>query len=301
MQAAVPSKSFSIIALLIPIYLASACSQPPTDEDAEANTELVAKGAYLGRAVAGCFGCHSPAAEDPDATEFPLSGSASPEFTVPNITQDVETGIGSWSDADIENALRKGKRPDGTDLHPVMPWRYYARMPEEDMVGLIAWLRSQEPVSNAIPRDVELPFAPAMFGTPPDPIASENSDDPIARGSYLVSLGHCFMCHTAPGPDGVQDFDGYLAAGGFPMGPPDSPVVSANLTPHPDDGIAHYSDAELMAIIKTGKRPDGSDLAPMMGGRPWITDSDLAAIVAYLRTLPAKPYPDIPNVSETSD
>lgn len=306
MRTASKSHTLTLFSLPLLFILTSACSEPSSRDTSVAPAEspavdLIAHGAYLGEAVAGCFGCHSPAVEDPEATEFPLSGNASPEFTVPNITQDVEFGIGSWSDADIENALRKGKRPDGSDLHPVMPWRYYAKMPAEDMAALIAWLKSQAPVPNSIPKGVELPFPPTMFGMPPDPITSKDPDDPVARGSYLVSLSHCFMCHTAPGPDGVQDFDGYMAAGGLQMGNPDAPYVSANLTPHPEDGIAHYSDAELASIIKTGKRPDGSELAPIMGGRPGITDGDLQAIVAYLRTLPSRPYPDPPDVSETSD
>lgn len=112
-------------------------------------------------------------------------------------------------------------------------------------------------------------------------------------GSYVVTIGHCLRCHTPMSPETGIDYAGQLGAGGVQMGSPETPVVSANLTPHPEDGITHYTDAELAEVIKTGKRPDGTSLSPPMGPRQRLTDNDLAAVVAYLRTLPPKPYPDM--------
>ena len=69
--------------------------------------------------------------------------------------------------------------------------------------------------------------------------------------------------------------------------------MSANITPHPTDGIAEYTDEELVRIITTGTRPDGTKMFPPMGYGYYanIKPDDLKAIIAYLRSLPPKPDP----------
>lgn len=287
-----PRKFATSIIMLAAASVLVTCSEEPSTqaEQIDPQVDQIARGEYIALAVGSCHGCHSEDAANPDATEFRLSGRDEGAFVAPNITQDMETGIGAWSDAEIENALRKGQRPDGTSLHPVMPWKFYAHLTQDDMSAMIAWLRTQDAVSNALPRK-PIGFPLRIFSSPPAPLAAEDVGEVVARGSYLTAISHCLRCHTPPGPDGPLDYDNQLGAGGFPMGSPDAPVVSANLTSHPDDGVAHYTDAELAALIKTGVRPDGSRLSPPMGPRRKIIDSDMQAIVAYLRTLPALPYP----------
>ncbi|MOA39791.1 Fructose dehydrogenase cytochrome subunit precursor [compost metagenome] len=71
---------------------------------------------------------------------------------MPNITQDKQTGIGNWSDPQIEAAIRYGQRPDGPHLSPVMPWSGYNGMSQDDMRALIAYMRTVPPVKSEAPK-----------------------------------------------------------------------------------------------------------------------------------------------------
>lgn len=117
--------------------------------------------------------------------------------------------------------------------------------------------------------------------------------DRPAYGAYLAGpLGHCIECHT-PLVKGRPDFDNQLGAGGFAFHGPWGVSVLANITPHPEDGIADISAGDLKRIITTGVRPDGSRLAPPMGFSYYanMTEPDLDALIAYLRTLKPVPLP----------
>ncbi|WP_172332382.1 c-type cytochrome [Mangrovicoccus sp. HB161399] len=115
------------------------------------------RGAYLAR-IMDCAGCHMPMGPDgaPDAAAGLSGGTFGfevPGFGIvwpPNLTPD-ETGLGSWSDAEIAAALTTGVRPDGRELAPVMPWRGYAGMEPDDLGALIAFLRAQPPVPGQVP------------------------------------------------------------------------------------------------------------------------------------------------------
>jgi mono/diheme cytochrome c family protein len=120
--------------------------------------DLVRRGEYLAR-IMDCAGCHTGGAlaGKPDPA-LHLAGSAIgfelPGFGVvypPNLTPDPETGLGSWSDTDVINAVRTGTRPDGRELAPVMPWRSYAALTDEDARALAAYLKSLQPVRHAVP------------------------------------------------------------------------------------------------------------------------------------------------------
>jgi mono/diheme cytochrome c family protein len=109
----------------------------------------------------------------------------------------------------------------------------------------------------------------------------------VAYGHYLATgLGHCMDCHT-PLVEGRNDM-ARLGAGGNEFGAPGGGLItSANLTPANAHGIAGWSDAELVSSIRTGVRPNGSHIVPLMAF-DWyrnISDSDVKALVAFLRTL----------------
>ena len=72
-------------------------------------------------------------------------------FYPPNLTSDPETGLGDWGEADIVKAVRTGERPDGRELAPMMPWRSYAVLTDEDALALPAYLKSLPPVRHAVP------------------------------------------------------------------------------------------------------------------------------------------------------
>ena len=128
------------------------------------------RGAYLA-AISDCGGCHTPGAltPEPDMTR-PLAGNdigfAVPGlgiFYPPNLTPDVSTGLGSWTADEMKRAIRTGERPDGRILAPAMPWHAYAAYTDEDIMDLVAYLRSLPAIEHQVPG----PFGPDE--TPPAP------------------------------------------------------------------------------------------------------------------------------------
>lgn len=139
--------------------LAALAGLLPLGAASAADPALVARGAYLAT-VMDCGGCHTPGVMtgQPDL-ERPLAGGTVGfrvgelgVFFPPNLTPDPETGLGAWSAGDIEAALRRGVRPDGRELAPIMPWRSYAALEPDDMAALVAFLQSLPPVANAVPQ-----------------------------------------------------------------------------------------------------------------------------------------------------
>ena len=228
-----------------------------------------------------------------EAVGFPVEDEKPFTTYATNITQDKETGIGVWTDAEIILAIREGIRPNGGRIiGPTMPIGLYRELSDRDVCAIVAYLRQVKPVNNEMEKSTyQIPLPPA-YGPPVTNVPDIPQTDKIAYGAYLAGpAGHCIECHT-PFVKGRPDFANQLGAGGFPFHGPWGVSVSANITPHAD-GIADYGDAELAKVIRSGIRPDGSRLMPPMGVYYYanISDGDMAAIVAYLRALEAKPNP----------
>lgn len=138
-----------------------------TTARAEGNPE---RGAYLA-SISDCGGCHTPGAMTPEPDmSRPMAGNdigfALPGlgiFYPPNLTSDMATGLGGWSDDEIAHAIRTGERPDGRILAPIMPWHAYAAYTDGDIADLVAYLRSLPVVEHQVPG----PFGPDE--TPPAP------------------------------------------------------------------------------------------------------------------------------------
>ena len=129
----------------------------PNLQAADANPK-VQRGAYLA-AIMDCTGCHTPGVffGKPDMAR-PLAGSevgfqipGLGIFYPPNLTPERETGIGTWSEADIIKAVRTGVRPDGRQLAPVMPYMSYSKLTDADASALVTYLKSLKPIKNATP------------------------------------------------------------------------------------------------------------------------------------------------------
>ena len=264
-----------------------------------------ARGAYLVDTIMACGNCHTPRDGDgKPIAERALSGGLTfntPAFvtTAPNITPDKETGIGSWSDAEIKRALIEGSRPDhgrlaGVPLAAIMPANFYKALLPDDLDAIIAYLRSVKPIRNEVPDPVYK--VPVRRDPYPDADAGFNKAmlaDPVGRGAYLVTIGHCMECHSA-WSRGVSDFKAGLGRGGrtfppregSPKGAPGS--VAANITSHPTAGIGGWTDAEIARAITHGIGRDGRPLTQPMayGYYAALKPADLADIVAYLRTVP---------------
>jgi mono/diheme cytochrome c family protein len=259
----------------------------------------LARGEYLVNGIVACGNCHTPRNVDATANEeMRLAGGfliEEPEFKAyaPNITQDRATGIGTWSDEDIMRAVREGVRPDGTVIGPPMPIPSYRQMSDSDIRAIVAYLRTVAPVRNVVPRsEYNIPL-PESWGAPLGRVADVARDDPVAYGTYLGNaLGHCMECHT-PMSEGVFDFS-RTGAGGFVLNKPfglELAAVTANITPHPHQGIGEWTDDEIKMAITQGISRDGRKLVRIMAFDYYrnISDEDLDALIAYLRSLPSQP------------
>lgn len=254
---------------------------------------LVDRGRYIVEVIAACGNCHSMTHPgEPDQSRHLAGGYPldQPGFVAipPNITPDQETGIGSWTDEQIITAIREGVRPDGRVLGPPMPFAVYRDISDQDAKAIVAYLRTVDPVSNQTePSTFDFPLPPA-WGPPVGIVPEPDQNNVIEYGGYLAGpLGHCVECHSTADANGVPDIENALGAGGFPIYGPWGVSVSANITP---TGLNNKSDAEIKQLITTGIRADGSPLMPPMGFSYYsgLTTADLDAIVAYLRSLPAK-------------
>ena len=259
---------------------------------ASAQSDLVKRGDYLVNTIMTCGNCHTPKGPTGDIMDKAFSGGLSwdePPFkvTAPNITQDKETGIGSWTDAQIKTLLRTGKRPNGVQIAEVMPTSFYDIITERDMNAIVAYLRTLKPIANTVPAPIyKIPLPHGHFPGSEKAYTEAMLSDPVKKGFYLATIGHCMECHTPMGPRG-REFADKLGTGGFEFPGPWGVSVSRNITPK---GIGSWTDAEIKRAITTGVSKDGSHLKPPMGFPYYahMTDADLNAVIAYLRTVPAK-------------
>jgi mono/diheme cytochrome c family protein len=255
---------------------------------------LLERGTYLVRGIAACGDCHTPrdtnghhiaAMEMAGGYQMDLMPLGKPMTA--NITPDKETGIGNWTDEQIITAIREGKRPDGTIIGPPMPIAFYRQMSDRDVQAIVAYLRALPPVRNAVAKSVYERPLPPTYGPPVTSVPEVPASDKVAYGAYLAGpLGHCMECHT-PMDKGRLDMTRLGAGGREFKGEAGSILISANLTPDKTDGIGEWSDAAVKNAITKNLKPDGSPLVPFMPTE-WfakISDPDLDAIVAYLRTL----------------
>ena len=115
------------------------------------------RGRYLMQSIVACGNCHTPQGPNGPLPGMELAGGLKIEdkpFTAygSNITPDRDTGIGKWSDAQIVTAIREGRRPNGSIIGPPMPVGLYRDLSDNDVKAIVAYLRAQPPVKNAVPK-----------------------------------------------------------------------------------------------------------------------------------------------------
>jgi len=263
---------------------------------------LIERGQYLARA-ADCEACHTA-----EGGERYAGGRA---FVLPfgtlystNITPDKETGIGNYSDANFLDAVHKGIAPGNEKLYPAMPFTSYTYMTDADVGAIKAYLFSLEPV-HAPDRENSLSFPFnqrslmgiwALLFNPDKRFEPRAQRDPQwNRGAYLVeAMEHCGECHTPrnllQGLDQRQKFSGTVQAG----------WRAYNITSDTKTGIGAWSEADLAHYLAVG-HADGRGTATGPMGEAvddslrYLTQSDITAMVAYLRSVPGISTSDLPE------
>ncbi len=246
----------------------------------DGDAAAVARGRRLAT-VRGCAGCHGPGLAGRVEIDDPLIG----RLAAPNLTRG---GRGArLTDRDWERAVRHGVRRDGTPLF-VMPAQEHNGMSDEDLGAIVAYARSLPaapdappgsragPLGRALQVAGQIRLFPAEALDHARPHPARVVPEPTARyGAYLATM--CTGCH-GPG-----------FGGGRITGAPPDWKPAANITPA---GIGHYTEADLARALRQGRRPDGSAIDRAMPVRLTreMTDVELRALYAYLRSLPPRPY-----------
>jgi mono/diheme cytochrome c family protein len=244
------------------------------------------RGRHLVRSIAKCVDCHGDDFGGKLVIDDPMVG----HIPAPNITSGKGSVTRNYTDADWVRTIRYGVRPDGKPV-VVMPSNEYWHHDDEELGAIIAYIKSAPPVdrdmgdkslglviralylAGQVPLPAEIIDADAKRPVAPPPGATAE------YGKHLSITGGCIGCH---GPS--------FSGGKIPGAPPDFPAAR-NLTPDNETGIGKWSEEDFFRALRTGKRPDGSDLKPPM---PWkytatMKDDEIRALWLYLRTVPAKP------------
>ncbi len=249
-------------------------------------------------ALGACATCHTAKDGVPYAGGLALPTPFGTLITT-NITPDVETGIGSWSYAAFERAMRAGLHRDGRQLYPAFPYPSFARASEADLQALYAFLMSQPAVRRENEESrLTFPFnlRPLLAGwnllfnrggeLKPDLTRSAEWN----RGRYLVDgLGHCGACHTPRNSLGAEKGGSAYLAGGEVEGWEAPALTRLSAGPIP------WSQAELYAYLKTGTaQHHGSaagPMAPVIAELKELPDADIRAMATYLASL-SEPLPE---------
>lgn len=263
------------------------------DVHATTDTAIIAKGKHFVQGLAHCTDCHSTANADSLISlgqEVPLSGGFA--FVLPvgtiyskNITSDKETGIGNLTDGEIARVLRYGVHPDGEAVYDFMPFH---NMSDSDLVAVISYLRTLQPVKNKVPENelnIMGNMVKAYMVKPVGPSAevpvAVKPDTTADYGKYLVlSVGNCAGCHTKRNLSGA--IEGPVLGGGYPMG---AGLTPPNLTNDASGRIYSWSQEQFIGRFRKGKLFPQSEM-------PWnsfkrMSDDELKAIYKYLKTVPA--------------
>ncbi len=264
-----------------------------------AGAALADSGEYLTRA-ADCAACHTAPGRAPftggRAFKLPVGTLYSP-----NLTPDMETGVGAYTDDEWVSALQRGVGHGGKYLYPAMPYNSYTLMSRADALAIKSYIFSLKPVHAEVPANkLRFPFNQRWTlwfwnqlnnpGHRFEPAADKSAA--WNRGAYLAqALGHCDQCHTPRNwMQGLKQGRAY--AGATQVG-----WLAYNITPDKTHGIGAWTDADLAQYLSTGTAPGhGPASGPMAeavsNSLRYLTPPDIAAIVTYLRGL--APQPDGP-------
>jgi len=255
----------------------------------------VESGRYLAIA-ADCMACHTAPTGKPYAGGYAIESPLGTIYAT-NITPSKTAGIGNYSEAQFARALREGVRADGSHLYPAMPYTSYAMLTDSDVHKLYSYfMHAVEPVDTPTSSQTALPFPfnvrmsmlawNAIFLDTRRFVPDAAKSQQINRGRYLAEgLAHCSACHTPR--NFLMSEKGGSALAGAPLGSWHAP----NITSDKVSGVGGWSDAELVQYLKTGHaegkgQAGGAMAEAVTNSFQHLRDDDVAAMVAYLRTVP---------------
>jgi nicotinate dehydrogenase subunit B len=287
---------------------AMAPAQPPGPD--VFSPALIEKGRLLA-AAGDCAVCHTAPGGALNAGGHALQTPFGTVFST-NLTPDVETGIGAYSFAAFQRAMREGIARDGRHLYPAFPYTAYTKMTDEDLLALYAFLMAQAPVVARAPApDLAFPFniRPLLAGWNlmfhrPGPLRPQpGRSAEWNQGNYLVNaLGHCGACHTPRNALGAEKGRAFLA--GAVVDGWEAPALNArSRAPIP------WSERAFFDYLRHGHAPEhgvaAGPMGPVVAELSALPDADIRAMAHYLASLnPAaapEALPVAPRVSGTSE
>jgi mono/diheme cytochrome c family protein len=254
---------------------------------------------YVARA-ADCVACHSIPGGKAFAGGLKMGTPLGAIYST-NITPDPETGIGRYSLADFDRAVRQGIARDGRHLYPAMPYPSYAKLTDADVTALYRYFMKQVPpvrqanLKSTIPALLSfrwpLAFWNFFFAPSGSYVAKPDHDASWNRGAYLVqSLGHCGACHT---PRGIAIQEKALDDSGssFLAGTELDGWYASSLRGDMRTGLGTWSAKDIGEFLKHGHNRVGTAFGSMTeavnNSTSYFSDSDVGAIALYLKSLPA--------------
>jgi mono/diheme cytochrome c family protein len=293
--------AFLVTSLILLCFLAPACVSAEQLIGATPAAE-VEQGRYLVQA-ANCISCHTAK----DGVRF-AGGRA---FETPyrflgslyssNITPDRETGLGTWTEEDFIRAMRFGVAPGGKHLFPAFPYPSFTKLATADLQAIYAYLRTLPAVHAVAPENSfwfrqrwVMVLWNALFFKATEIGSQPGQSDAWNRGHYLVeALGHCGACHTPRNLLLAERSDAFLTGGLQIDGvePGKSRAWSAPNLTSAESGLAKWSVEDLQKYLKTGNSRRAGAFGPMNevigNSLQYLTDSDVAAVAAYIKSIPA--------------
>ena len=252
--------------------------------------ETIERGRQLA-ALGNCATCHTTVDGEPFAGGVALQTPFGVIYST-NITPDEQTGIGRWSRAAFERAMREGISRDGHQLYPAFPYTSFARLTDDDITSLYAYFMAQPAVSQSNPTtELSFPYSArpllkawnAMYPPAQAPKAIPEGIERAQwlRGEYLVNgPAHCSACHTPRNASGAEQLGQQFLSGGYVKGWQAHDLRASSKSPVPWTQQAFYD------YLRQGVSPQhGAALGPMgdvVKQLRTVPDEDLQAMATYL-------------------
>ena len=253
----------------------------------------IARGRQLA-ALGDCVVCHTAQGGIANAGGRAMETPFGTVVTT-NLTPDVETGIGAWSFAAFQRAMREGISRDGRHLYPAFPYTAFAKANDDDLMALYAYLMAQPAVRHEMPAtQLRFPFSvrPLMalwnaLYLDAAPVAQDATRSALwNRGAYLVDgLGHCGGCHTPRNAFGAERGGRAFLGGAMVEGWEAPPLTALNHAPVP------WSEEELFRYLRFGHTQQhgvaAGPMAPVVRELATLPEADVRAMATYLASFNA--------------